>query len=73
VATRKSNAKLKRVIVAENKRKREEKASEKRAVIQARHDQLALSIDGPMPHDSQEEDLVPLEDILARIDCRVTP
>jgi hypothetical protein len=48
-----------------NKRKREEKASEKRAATQARYDQLALLIDGPMPHDSQEEDLVPLKDILA--------
>jgi hypothetical protein len=38
VATRKSNAELKRVVVAENKRKREEKASEKRAATQARYD-----------------------------------
>jgi hypothetical protein len=52
VATRKSNAELKRVIVAENKRKREEKASEKRAANQARHDQLAILINGPTPHDS---------------------
>jgi Heterokaryon incompatibility protein (HET) len=37
VATRKSNAELKRVVVAENKRKREEKASEKRAATQASH------------------------------------
>jgi hypothetical protein len=66
VATRKSNAELKRVVVAENKRKRKEKASEKRAATQARYDQLTLLIDGPMPHDSQEEDLVLLEDILAQ-------
>jgi hypothetical protein len=52
VATRKSNTELKRVIVAENKRKREEKASEKRAAKQARHDQLAILINGPTPHDS---------------------
>jgi hypothetical protein len=66
VVTRKSNAELKKVVVAENKRKREEKASEKRAATQARYDQLTLLIDGPMPHNSQEEDLVPLEDILAQ-------
>jgi hypothetical protein len=66
VATRKSNAELKRVVVAENKRKREKKASEKKAAIQARHDQLALLIDGPMPYNSEEEDLMPLEDILAQ-------
>jgi hypothetical protein len=66
VVTRKSNAELKKVVVAENKRKREEKASEKRAATQARHDQLALLINGPIPHDFQEEDLVPLEDILAQ-------
>jgi hypothetical protein len=52
VATRKSNAELKRVIVAENKRKREKKASEKRAAKQARHDQLVILINGPTPHDS---------------------
>jgi hypothetical protein len=63
VATRKSNAELKKVVVAENKKKKKEKASEKRAATQARHDQLTLLINGPMPHDSQKEDLVPLEDI----------
>jgi hypothetical protein len=66
VVTRKSNAELKKVVVAKNKRKRKEKASEKKAATQARYDQLTLLIDGPMPHDSQEEDLVPLEDILAQ-------
>jgi hypothetical protein len=66
VATRKSNAELKRVVVAVNKRKREEKASEKRAATQARHDQLALLINCPMPHDAQEEDFMHLEDILAQ-------
>jgi hypothetical protein len=65
VVTRKSNAELKKVIVAENKRKKKETTSEKRAATQARHDQLALLINGPMPHDSQKEDLMPLEDILA--------
>jgi hypothetical protein len=64
VATRKSNAELKRV-VAEKKRKREEKVLEKKAATQARHDQLVLLIDGPMPHEAQEEDVMPLEDILA--------
>jgi hypothetical protein len=64
VITRKSNAELKRIVVAENKRKRKEKASEKRAATQARHDQLTLLINDPMPHNSQKEDLVPLKDIL---------
>jgi hypothetical protein len=65
VITRKSNTKLKRIIVAEKKRKREKKASEKRAAIQARHDQLTLLINGPMPYNSDEEDLMPLKNILA--------
>jgi hypothetical protein len=65
VTTRKSNAELKRVVVTEKKRKREEKVLEKEAATQARLDQLALLIDGLMPHEAQEEDGMPLEDILA--------
>jgi hypothetical protein len=38
---------------------------EKEAATQARLDQLALLIDGLMPHEAQEEDGMPLEDILA--------